>query len=63
MVHQKTLEQSLRHMLQAVNKEVQSLTVSFSQISPLALGFLPLTLSKYLFAGKDIAQKLLLFLS
>ena len=27
----------------------------------LALGFLPLTLSKYLFARKDIAQKLLLF--
>ena len=56
--HQKTLEQSLRNMLQAVNKEAQSLsTVSFLQISPLALGFLPLTWSKYLFAEKGIANK------
>ena len=29
-------------------------TVSFSQISPLALGFPLLTLSKYLFAGQGI---------
>ena len=28
---------------------------------PLAIGFLPLILSQYVFARKDIAQKLLLF--
>ena len=29
IVHQKTLEQSLRYMLQAVNKEGQSLLLAF----------------------------------
>ena len=43
-------------MLQAVDKEAQSLQLAFSQISLLALGFLPLSLSNYLFAGKDITQ-------
>ena len=29
IVHQKTLEQSLKYMLQAVNKEAQSLLLAF----------------------------------
>ena len=52
-VHQKALVQSLRHATSCESRNV-IFTVSFQQILPLALGFLPLTFSKDLFAGQGI---------
>ena len=60
IVHQKTLEQSPRDMLQAVNKEGQSLLLAFTGFTS-CFRVSAATLSKYLFAGKDIAQKMFFF--
>ena len=43
-------------LLQVLNKEAQSLLLTFNRFHIFVLGFLPLTLSKYLFAGQGILR-------